>query len=191
MLKWIVGILGVIVLLLAGTCVYGYRKLTEGGGVATVTVAATPEHVWRLFTDVDSIRAWQDSLTILEFSTDSVLVPGDTVRSRSRSDGGRVQHDMAWVLDRAEAPGLLVWSARDDSLGHEIIRRTDSLVVLGDSVRIVSRFTSPMLDSIRGSDSIGGLGQRLVGASGRMATGGMRLVAQMELDRLEARLGIP
>ena len=40
MLKWILGIVLVLVVAVMGTCWYGYSKITSGGGVATVTVAA-------------------------------------------------------------------------------------------------------------------------------------------------------
>lgn len=185
MLKWILGILAVIILLVAGTCWYGYTKIAGAGDSTTVTVAATPELVWQYFTDPDSIAARQDSSATLQFSRDSVLQVGDTIRMISRAPGGR---GMAWVLEQREEPTMLVWAARDDSLGHEVIRRIDSLLPAGDSVRIVSRFSSPLLDSLRANDSTSGLSGRLMTGAGRMATGGMRLVAEQELNRLKDRI---
>ena len=95
---------------------------------------------------------------------------------------------MSWVLEQKEAPGLLVWAARDDSTRVEIVRRTDSLVVAGDSVRIVSVFSSPAMEAMRDSDSTGGLTGRLLNSAGKMAAGAMRLIAQQDLARLKARL---
>jgi hypothetical protein len=95
---------------------------------------------------------------------------------------------MRWTLEQMEAPQVLVWSARDDSSRVEIVRRTDSVVALGDSVRLVSVFASPAMDSISASDSVGGFGERLLNSAGKMAAGAMRRLAERDLGRLKARL---
>jgi hypothetical protein len=189
MLKWILGIVLVIIVAVMGTCWYGYTKITEGGGTTAVTVATTPERAWQYFTMPDSFSTWQDSSTAVRFSTDSALAVGDTVWLESREQSAsNTRQRMMWVLERAEAPRLLVWAARDDSTRVEIVRRTDSLVAVGDSVRLVSSFTSPVMDSIRVNDSVGGMGSRLLSGAGKMAAGAMRLLAERDLARLKARL---
>ena len=40
MWKWIAGGVLVVVVVLAGTCYYGYQKLTEGGGSTVVMIGA-------------------------------------------------------------------------------------------------------------------------------------------------------
>jgi uncharacterized protein YndB with AHSA1/START domain len=189
MLKWILGIVAVLVVGLMGTCWYGYNKLTSGGSTATVTIAAAPERAWTYFTNPDSFRVWQDSNTVVTFSTDSLLAVGDTVwlESRGGSDNATRQR-MMWALERVEAPRLLVWAARDDSSRVEIVRRTDSLVAVGDSVRVVSVFDTPGMDSIRVGDSVGGFGGRLLGGASKMAAGAMRMLAERDLARLKVRL---
>ncbi len=189
MLKWILGILLFLVLAVVGTCWYGYSKLTSGGGMAAVTVATTPERAWTFFTNPDSFRVWQDTGSTTRFSTDSILAVGDTVWLETREFETSPQRQrMLWVLERAEQPHLLVWAARSDSANLEIIRRTDSLVAVGDSVRIVSVFASPAMDSLRNEDSIGGLSSRLLGGAGKVAAGAMRLIAERDLARLKGRL---
>jgi uncharacterized protein YndB with AHSA1/START domain len=188
-LKWILGIVLVIIVAVMGTCWYGYKKITAGGGTAAVTVATTPERAWHYFTMPDSFRVWQDSSTTVRFSSDSTLAVGDTVWLQSREQAATTTRQrMMWVLERAEAPRLLVWAARDDSSKVEIVRRTDSLVAVGDSVRLVSSFTSPAMDSIRVNDSVGGMGGRLLSGAGKMAAGAMRMLAERDLARLKARL---
>jgi hypothetical protein len=188
MLKWIGGILLALVLLVGGSCWYAYRKLTGEGNVATVTVAATPEQVWQMLTEPDSIRTWFDSTARVTFSTDSTLVPGDTITLRSQAAADSAREGMMLVLERAEAPALLVWRMVADSMGPgtALLRRTDSVIALGDSVRIVSVATTPSFDSL--SDSMGGLGRRMMNASSRMVAGGFRLMAQHQLEALRARV---
>lgn len=187
-LKWILGIVLVLVVAVMGTCWYGYRKITSGGGVASVTVATTPERAWDYFTMPDSFRVWQDSGTTITFSTDSVLAAGDTVWLDSRTPGSATSNRMRWTLQRMEAPRLLVWSARSDSTAVEIVRRTDSIVTMGDSVRLVSVFETPAMDSISVSDSVGGIGERMLSGAGKMAAGAMRMLAERDLGRLKGRL---
>lgn len=188
MLKWILGIILVLVVAVMGTCWYGYSKITSGGGVASVTVATTQERAWNYFTMPDSFQVWQDSTTTLTFSTDSVLMVGDTVWMQSRTPGSNASNRMRWTLQQMEAPRLLVWSARSDTSSVEIVRRTDSIVAMGDSVRLVSVFDTPAMDSIGVNDSIGGFGQKLLNSAGKMAAGAMRMLAERDLGRLKARL---
>lgn len=186
MWRWVLGIIAAIFLLLMGTCWFGYRKIAGGGNAATTTVAASAERVWDYFTVPDSILARQDSTTTLWISSDSALKVGDSVRMRSRT--GERTTSMTWTLDRADPPALLVWTARDDSLGYAVVQRTDSIIRQGDSVRIVSVFDSPLMDSIRTGDSVSGMGRFLMRGIGNIATGGLRLAGEMELRALKKRI---
>ena len=58
MWKWIVGVLLVVVVALAGTGWYGYKKLTSGGDSAVVAVAATPERVSAAPPAPDPLQQW-------------------------------------------------------------------------------------------------------------------------------------
>jgi uncharacterized protein YndB with AHSA1/START domain len=185
MLKWVVGIVLALVLLVAGSCWYTYRNLTREGTVATVTVRATPEHVWALLTEPDSIRSWYDTAATVSFSTDSTLAVGDSIILRS-TGSTRPGSGLVMVLDRAERPSLLVWGMRGDSVERVILERTDSIVAQGDSVRIVSVSSTPAITAM--TDSLGGFSRRLVGAGSRMAAGGMRMMVQRQLEALRDRL---
>ena len=188
MLKWILGIVLVLIVAVMGTCWYGYSKITGGGGVTSVTVATTPERAWNYFAMPDSFRVWQDSASTVTFSTDSMLAVGDTVWLESRTPGSAASNRMRWVVQQMDAPRLVVWSARSDSSSVEIVRRTDSIVAMGDSVRLVSVFDTPAMDSMSVNDSVGGIGERLLSGAGKMAAGAMRMLAERDLGRLKAIL---
>ena len=193
MLKWILGIILVLVVAVMGTCWYGYSKLTSEGQTATVLVATTPDRAWRYYTMPDSFRVWQDSTMRVTFSTDSTeLTVGDTVwlDSQVRTPTGSTSR-MTWVLEQMDMPRTLVWAARDDSTRAEIVRRTDSIVVEGTGLRLVTVIDSPAMDSIASSDSVGGLSGRLLRGAGKMAAGAMRMLAQADLERLKVRLETP
>lgn len=188
MLKWILGILGALLLLALGFCWYGYKELTAGGDTARVAIATSPDRVWNHLVVLDSIRTWQDTGARVTTSGDSVLAVGDTLRietpmSPTRGSG---EQRMMWVVERMDAPTVLVWGVRDDSTGTVIFRRTDSIAVAGDSVVLTSQFDSPVITAER-TDSAGFAG-RLMGGVGKMVTSAFRSIADRDLARLKARL---
>lgn len=193
MLKWILGILGVLALLLVGTCWYGFRKLTSGGDSARVAIVTSPERVWHHLVYVDSLRTWQDSTARVSTTGDSVIAVGDTIRIES-SFAGRAtsaEQRMHWVVTRIDSPRVVVWAAIDDSTRFEVLRRTDSIATVGDSVILTSHFGSPLIDSLRAADSGSGLGRMLLGGATKMASAGMRAIAELDQARLKARLEGP
>jgi hypothetical protein len=192
MLKWILGGIAALALLLAGTCWYGYKRLTAGGDTARVAILTSPDRVWSHLIVLDSLRAWQDSSTTLTSTGDSVLEVGDTVRMESRVGSGvrTGNQRMLWVVSRVDSPRVVVWAARDDSTGMEVFQRIDSIGIAGDSVILSSRFASPVVDSLRQADS-GGLGQRILGGVGNMMSSAFRAMAERDLARLKARLEVP
>ena len=191
MLKWILGILGALLLLALGFCWYGYKELTAGGDTARVAIATSPERVWTHLVVVDSLRAWQDSGARVTTTGDSVLAVGDTLRIETPMSptGGSGEQRMMWVVERVEEPTMLVWGVRDDSTGVVIFRRVDSLTVAGDSVILTSRFDSPVITQER-TDSAGFAG-RLMGGVGKMVTSAFRAIAERDLARLKERLETP
>lgn len=193
MLKWILGIVAVLALLLIGTCWYGYRRLTEGGDTARVAMLTTPERVWHHLVHVDSLRTWQDSAATVTTTGDSVLAVGDTVRIET-SFAGRAtsaEQRMHWVVTRIDSPRVVVWAAIDDSTRMEIVRRTDSIAVAGDSVILTSHFGTPLIDSLRTADTGGGFARSLMGGVTKMASAAMRAIAERDLARLKARVETP
>lgn len=186
MLKWILGILAALVLLAFGFCYYGYQQVTSGGDTARVAILAPPERVWAHLVWPDSLARWQDSSTTVRASSDSLLVPGDTVWIRG--GGGSGSERMRWVVERVNAPWAIVWKATDDSTGMEIVRRTDSIAIVGDSTILLSQFAPTIIDSIQAADTSGGLGRRLLGAAGRITVGAMRTIAELDQARLKRML---
>lgn len=191
MLKWILGILAALALLALGFCWRGYKELTAGGDTARVAIATTPQRLWDHLVIVDSVRSWQDSTARVTTSGDSVLAVGDTLRIETpmAPTGGSGSQRMMWVVERIEAPTVLVWGVRDDSTGTVLFRRTDSVAVVGDSVVLTSHFATPMIAAER-TDS-GGLADRLLGGVGKMLTSAFRAIAERDLARLKARLEQP
>ncbi|HRP08080.1 MAG TPA: SRPBCC family protein [Gemmatimonadales bacterium] len=189
MLKWILIIIVLMMLVVMGTCWYGYRKMTEGGDTASITIATTPDRIWRYLTIPDSFAVWQDSTAVLGFSDDSLLSVGDSVRMGSGGQASLTQQKrMVWVMERALEPSVIAWAASDDSTGMVIVRRTDSLVPMGDSVQVLSRFEVPAMHPLATGDSIGGLGRKLMAGAGRIAASAGRIIAEQDLARLKARL---
>jgi hypothetical protein len=190
MLRWILGIILALVVLAAGTCWYGYTKLTEGGSTAVVQIATTQDRAWRYLSDPDSMVLWQDSTTDIRVWSDTMpgLALGDSVQMGNGDSSGKVRTTMTWVLTRIDAPTALAWSAVGDSSGTSIMGRTDSLTARGDSVEIRITFEATLFDSLRQIDSVGGLTGRLLGGTSNMMVSMMRLTTEAQLGKLKALL---
>lgn len=191
MLKWILIILGVIIVGLLGTCFWGYKQLTGGGGTAEVVVATTPERAWAWLNTGDSVAALSDSVTTVSWTGTGSFAAGDTIRMRSVAAAGAAQSSFEWIVTRVDSPSVRVLSAFQDTLPAAVLQRIDSLIPMGDSLRISSTFTLPLFDAGGQSDSVGRLGGALLSGTGKMMQGAMRLTTQLELDRLKARLEQP
>lgn len=193
MLKWILGAVAALALILLGTCWYGYKQFTKGGDTAEVAIMASPERIWAYLTIPDSIRSWQDSSVTMTATSDSVLAVGDSLmlESVSQRSGTGPRHRLTWVVTRMNAPVAIDWAARDDSTGRVILRRTDSLAPMGDSVLVISRFAAPLTDSLRQGDSTGALASTFLSGASKLATAAMRTMAESELTNLKARLERP
>lgn len=193
MLKWIlIVILGVVVLGI-GTCYVGYKKLTEGGDTAVVTIATDVDRAWRYLSDADSMAVWQDETVRVWQSSDSAgLAVGDSMwNGRVRESGDGVTRDMDWSLVRMNAPTVLEWRSVDDSSGVTIMERVDSITTVGDSVRITIAFKAPMFTEMGQSDSVGGLTGKLLGSAGNFMAAAMRSTVEQHLIQLKALLETP
>lgn len=191
MLKWILIILGAILLGLLGTCVWGYKQLTGGGATAEVVIASTPARAWTWLNTGDSVAALADSVTTVSWTGTGAFAAGDTIRMRSVAAAGAAQSNFEWIVTRVDSPSVRVLSAFQDTLPVPVLQRVDSLVPRGDSVRISSTFTLPLFDGDNRPDSMGKLGGAILSGTGKMMQGAMRLTTQLELDRLKARLERP
>lgn len=195
MLKWILGIMALIVLVVAGTCFYGYKKLTGGGGTVTITMAGTPERIFAALATPDSMVLWMSTSTIESPLGKGLLAAGDTLRIRQPAAKGDstmgATFNGDWVVREVNAPTLLVMEMVEDSAGTRrvVLTRRDSLAAVGDSTTLVTTFSSPLLDSlstsVRDSSKVGS--SVLSGAS-KLMLGAMRLGAESELRLLKARV---
>src|SRR3954467_14403420 len=80
MLKWILGCLGLIVVVVACAVWYGYRKLqtfADKPPVSTITIAAPPSRVFASMASADSFETWTGATVVK--SPHGLLKTGDTV----------------------------------------------------------------------------------------------------------------
>ena len=189
MWKWIVGAALVIVVLLVGTCWYGYRKLTSGGSSAVVAIAATPERVFASLADPDSMRAWMAPGSVIGASHHGPVVAGDTIHIETGSPG-RSQQRYTWTISEVEPGRVLAVQMRVDTSGNIFATRRDSLVGHGDSTIVISTIGSPMIDSMRTirGDTGGKVGGALLDFGSKMLISAFRVLSERELGRLKAHL---
>lgn len=178
MWKWIGGILLIIILCLAGAMWAGYQKLTSGGDAATVTIAGSPERVFAALANHDSLASWYVLKGDPTPTGHGLFGAGDSLPAQTPRSGSR---GSKWVADEVVPGKLLVLSLHNDTNHAVIAVRRDTLISLGDSTRIISTVSSPMMDSVRSQSDNGAL----VGASSKLLISGMRLQSKIELARLK------
>ncbi len=149
MWKWIVGAALLIVVVLGGTCWYAFHKLTSGGNATSVTIGATPGHVFAMLSDRDSMKLWM-ATDSRPGSGHGVLAVGDTARveTTTRQPRNGLPARIAWVVSEIVPGQLLVTEVRD-TLKRLQFERRDSVAALGDSTVLVSAFALPGIDSLR------------------------------------------
>lgn len=188
MWKWIVGAALVLVVLLAATCWYGYKKLTAGGASATVAIAATPDRVFASLANPDSMALWMSDGSSIAASHHGILTVGDTLHIE-RGTPGRAHQQYTWTVSEVIPGHLLVVQMRADTSGVFASRR-DSLFAEGDSTIIVSTIASPMIDSMRTrrGDTGGKVGGALLDFGSKMLISAFRIVSEEELKHLKTRI---
>jgi hypothetical protein len=193
-LKWILGILGVVVVIVCFGAWYGYRALqnfAQAGPSSAVVIGAPAGRVFASIADADSMTEWRSEGLGIRSSRRGVLQVGDTVRTQAREQGmssGR-RSNSTWVVTAVVPDVLLALEVRDDSTGATIFMRRDSLVSLGDSTRVVTTFTAPMLDSLRQrGDSAGRAAGAVFGLTSNAMIVGLRAVSQQELKQLKGHV---
>lgn len=191
MLKWILGGLLVLAVVLGGTCWYGYNQMTEGGDTAEVVIASTQERVFASLVNTDSMAAWMETTNISPPGRD--LVPGDTLRMRgeigTKVAGGA---DMQWVIRDIQAPSLIVMEMVDDSVGGAVMSRRDEISVRNDSVVVRSIFSSELMDSVRTAEADSSrVAGSVMGGVQKLMVGGARMMTQAQLEQLKARVETP
>ncbi len=191
MLRWILIGAAVLVVAVMGTCYWGYRQVIADGNTATVTVATTPTRAWTYLTDVDSLATIIDSTMTLTTTGARALAVGDTLRLRERSGSNRPASSMTWRVTGLDSARVRQLSTGIDTAQKASLQRIDSVLTVGDSVRISSTVLAQGMERIAASDSVGKVGGMVMTGATRLMIGGMRLMAQHELDRLKLRLERP
>ena len=188
MLKWILGGLLVLAVGLGGTCWYGYKKVTAGGDTAEIAIAGSRERVFASLINTDSMSLWMSQGTIVT-PRGRDLVPGDTLRIEGRiGDNTASRQDMTWIVREVAAPSLIVMSLADTT-GHEIFVRRDELATRNDSTILVTKFASPLMDSVGTANRDSGrVASGVIGGVQKLLVSGARLAAEMELKQLKARV---
>lgn len=187
MLKWIAGIALGLVLLVIGTCWYGYNKITGGGDTATVHVAASAERGWAYISDPDSMAIWYEATATISPRGRGSLLVGDTLRVRTTGTTPGSTQETAWIVATVDAPRRITYITPGDST-TPILRREDAILpAAGDSVEITSRVILPDFSSQVG-DSAGRGAERMLEATGKIMTAAMRMAEQQRLERLKKHL---
>lgn len=201
MWKWIVGVLVVILVLVMGTCYWGFRKLTSGGNSIEVIIKQSPERIFAMFTDPDSLRSWSSAAGQVGRTGTGALQVGDTLTSSlpmsSPTPNAPPSRVDRWVVRVVQAPTLFVLDGivASDSIGKSkvMLSRRDSLVAMGDSTRIISTFTSPEIENLRAKagDSGKKVARASMGVLEKLIATGARMGMEMDLQRLKTRLEKP
>ncbi len=99
---------------------------------------------------------------------------------------------MQWVVREVQAPSLIVMDMVDDSLGQALMTRRDEISMRNDSVVVRSMFSSALMDSMRIAESDSSkMAGTVMGGVNKLMVGGARMMSQMQLERLKARVETP
>ena len=189
MWKWIVGSVLAIVLLLAGKCYAGYRRITDGT-VAQTTIGEPPERVFASLAHPDSIGAWMTRTAGITSTGKGAFQPGDTVRIAAyRASNGTAAGGQVLVIREVKPPVLLVVDAvRFNPMGEAVVThvRRDSLVAAGDSTIVISLFLPVPFVRNAARDTGGTRASAVMSTAEKVITGASRMQRQTELDQLKA-----
>lgn len=195
MLKWILGIVALIVVVLFATCYAGYRRIAgDGNTPVTVTMPADSARTFALFTNRDSLLAWLPAGTSIMPANHGPLRAGDTVRvaAPTRGETPSARAMQLWVVREVKPSGVLVIEAIEFDTGglpHIAFARRDSLVAMGDSTRVVSTFDiAPLLTGADSASASGRVSGSLLTAAERMRAGAARLIWEQQLSSLRHRM---
>jgi hypothetical protein len=195
MWRWILIVIAVVILALAGTCYAGYRRIAGGDNVVTTAVPVDASRAFTLLTDRDSLLEWLPEGTTLSPARHGRLQAGDTLRvaapTRRNVSTGRASQ--LWIVRDVNAPSVLAVEGIEfdpGGLPHPAFTRRDSVVAAGDSTVIISTFVGfPLLSPPESAAAAGNVvTSSLLTAADRMRLGAARLMWQAQLRRLGQRL---
>lgn len=192
MWKWIGGGCLLIIAIVCVVAYAGFRKMSEiadAGPAVTVMIGAPPARVFASLANADSQSTWRKGASVLRTSRKGMFVAGDTLFDVP-SD---TLPSMAWVIETIVINQVIATKAISIKSGEVVLRRRDSLAVVGDSTGITSTVSMLLSDSLKAVQG------RAEGMSGgvfdfamKMGTAAMRVQAETELKALKRRIeGVP
>lgn len=193
MWKWLGGCLLLIIVLIAGAMIWGYRTMKESlapDGSASVTIHATPERVFASIAHGDSAATWMAQGSTVLPSRHGPLVAGDSLRIETQSRIPAPQHAMIWRVKEVLPNQLLVLELLSDSTHGILATRRDSISAVGDSTRVVTKIISSMLDSVTTAQNKSKAKSRdgLTGMAPEFLLAMFRMQSKLELMRLKGRI---
>lgn len=192
MWKWLGGCLVVVIVLIAGAMMWGYRVMQQSlspDGSASVTIGAPASRIFASIAHGDSIATWMAQGSTVPTSRHGPLEPGDTLRIEMQSRLPAPQQAMIWRVKEIVVDRLRVLELLSDSAHEVVATRRDSISTVGDSTRVLTRITSPALDSIRAAPgSKPKSGDGMGGLSADLLLSMFRMQSKLELMHLKARV---
>lgn len=187
MWKWLGGCLVVVVVLFVFLFWWSLRTIrnsTEPDGSIAVMIAAPPERVFASMSSGDSLSTWMAQGNTVITTRRELLQPGDMIRIRFQ---GMPRDAMTWQVAEV-VPNVKLVLQLSDSTGRALATRRDSISVQGDSTRVSSRLTSPMLDNPASLDTSAAGSDALFDMTSNLVFSMFRMQSKMELTRLKERI---
>jgi uncharacterized protein YndB with AHSA1/START domain len=132
---------------------------------ASIDIAASPEEVWAVVMDPDSLADWVTIHRGVREVSDTPLTADSTMEQRLCLRG--VSFNVTWQVKKFDPPRLAVMEGRGPARSRAFIR--DELVATPDGTRFeyTNDFRPPMgsVGSAAGRVLVGGLSQREANAS--------------------------
>jgi len=147
MWKWLGGCLLIVLLLAVGGTWWGYQKMQSSiapDGSVRVMIAGTPERVFGLLSNGDSIGAWMAGGNAVFTNKHGTFIPGDSIRIGMRMQVGPRGEQMTWQITQVVPGQVVARQLISPDPGHKFVAdRRDSVVQVGDSTLVVSTTTTP------------------------------------------------
>ncbi|MEO8576325.1 MAG: hypothetical protein ABI556_06490 [Gemmatimonadales bacterium] len=193
MWKWLGGCLLLIIVLIAGAMIWGYRTMKESlapDGSASVTIAGPPERVFASIAHGDSAATWMAQGSTILPSRHGPLVSGDSLRIETNTRLPAPQQTIIWRVKEVVPNQLRVLELLSDSTHGVLATRRDSISAVGDSTRVVTKILSSMLDSVtRGQNkSKAKSADGLTAMAPEFLMAMFRMQSKLELTRLKGRI---
>ena len=202
MWKWILGIVLAIIVFVGWRITTMYQAFAAGGDSTTTMIGATRDRVFDALTNTDSMQVWLGENATVTSTHRGAMQVGDTLRIDEGGVGGRsvtVSKDgvsgksrstITWVVSEVTPGKLLALSMQNDTMKSVVATQRDSLVQVGDSIKLITTIAVPMMDSIRNtrSDSSSRVGGAMLNFGSKMMIGAFRKISEIDRGKLKAHL---